>query len=325
MSLPPAPAPFTDADYELIATAVLETARGRWFLSEHARRNRHADTRLVLQAIERLEHSIAQRANAIEADRMHLNLIDMMKAIARTKAEIAVLKPAGETGGKIEDASSELDAIVGTTEKATSDILAAAERIQEIAWTMREQGIDASICDLIDAHTTEVYTACSFQDLTGQRIRKVINVMRFLEARIDAMIKIWRLDDIEMVAVDVTDAAPSLTNGPAMPGEGLQQQAIDALLADQGTEDVFWCDSEKNGSHDSRNLGDFDLDDLEVLQPARDQKPAPAASDGRARIPATAPLASPPGPRAGKPADSMAAREEGVQSLTPAERQALFS
>ena len=324
MSLPPVPAPFTDADYELIATAVLETARGRWFLSEHARRNRHADTRLVLRAIERLEHAIAQRANALEADRMHLNLIDMMKAITRTKAEIAVLKPAGDSGGKIEDASSELDAIVGTTEKATSDILAAAERIQEIAWTMREQGIDASVCDLIDAHTTEIYTACSFQDLTGQRIHKVINVMRFLEARIDAMIKIWRLDDLEMVAVDRDPAAPSPTNGPAMPGEGFEQQAIDDFLAVERTEDVFWCDSEKNGGRDSRNLSDFDLDDLEVLEPARDEMPVPVAPEGLAKAPATA-LASPQSPKAEKPADSMAAADEGVQSLTPAERQALFS
>ena len=57
----PAPAPFSDADYEMIAAAVLETARGRWFLAEHARRNRHADTRLVLEAIEKLERTFAHR------------------------------------------------------------------------------------------------------------------------------------------------------------------------------------------------------------------------------------------------------------------------
>ncbi len=85
-------------------------------------------------------------------------------------------------------------AIVQATEKATSDILACAERIQEMAWTLREQGVESEVCDLLDANATEVYTACSFQDITGQRTRKVIGVLRYLEDRINAMIGIWGLD-----------------------------------------------------------------------------------------------------------------------------------
>ena len=50
-----------------------------------------------------------------------------------------------------------------------------------MAWTLREQGLEATVCDLLDAKATEVYTACSFQDLTGQRTRKVIGVLRYLE------------------------------------------------------------------------------------------------------------------------------------------------
>ena len=84
--------------------------------------------------------------------------------------------------------------MVQATESATSDILECAERIQEIAWTLREQGQDAEVCDLLDAKATEVYTACSFQDLTGQRTRKVIGVLHYLEGRINAMIEIGGLD-----------------------------------------------------------------------------------------------------------------------------------
>ena len=326
MSLPPAPAPLTDADYEAIAAAVLETARGRWFLSEHARRNRHADTRLVLQAIERLEHSIAQRAMTIESDRMHLDLVDMMNAITRTKAEIAALKPGGEHAGRIVEASNELDAIVETTAKATSDILAAAERIQEIAWTMREQGIEASICDLLDSNTSEVYTACSFQDLTGQRIRKVIQVFRFLEARIDAMIRIWRLDDLELVPADNTVVEASLVNGPARPVQDLQQQAIDDLMAVQSTEDVFWREN-ATGNRDPRNLGEFDLDDLEVFDAPADERRAASAApatDTAATAPAITPDDRPPTTKSDAKTDA-AARGDGIESLSPTERLALFS
>ena len=47
-----------EADYEAIETALRETERGRWFLAEHARRNRAAETRLLLQAIEKLERVV---------------------------------------------------------------------------------------------------------------------------------------------------------------------------------------------------------------------------------------------------------------------------
>ena len=326
MSQPPAPAPLTDADYEAIAAAVLETARGRWFLAEHARRNRHADTRLVLKAIERIEQAIAARSNALENDRLRLNLVDMMNAIARTKAEIAAIKPDGETVGRIDAASGELDAIVATTEKATSDILAAAEHIQEIAWTMREQGIDPAICDLIDAHTTEVYTACSFQDLTGQRTHKVIQVLRFLEARIDAMIKIWRLDELEMVPAEESGAPAKRSGEPASPDDDLQQQAIDDLLAARRREDVFWRDAEVTAGRDPRDTERFDLDDLEVFEPQAQPRTAAdtAAANTAEKAPPTAPENEPQAvrPRERKDAE---ARGDGIDALSPAERLALFS
>jgi chemotaxis regulatin CheY-phosphate phosphatase CheZ len=132
--------------------------------------------------------------------------------------------------GKIEDAAVELDAIVSTTEQATSEILAAAEQVQEIAWTLREQGTEASVCDKLDELMTQTYTACSFQDLTGQRIRKIVNVLNFLEARIEAMNLIWGKHESVAVAAEAPSMEASLLNGPALPGRGLQQFAIDELL-----------------------------------------------------------------------------------------------
>ena len=75
MTNPPS-ALMTDADYEAIMSAVLETARGRWFLAEHMRRNRQADTKLVLNAIRRLEHSLRGQPEAFRAERMRLDLVD---------------------------------------------------------------------------------------------------------------------------------------------------------------------------------------------------------------------------------------------------------
>jgi chemotaxis regulatin CheY-phosphate phosphatase CheZ len=218
-----------DSDYAAIEEAVLETARGRWFLAEYARRNRQADTQMLLTAIARLEDVIRGNSALNAADRLRGGLIDMAKAIAQTRAEIAAIKPP-DAGGRIDEAKEELDSIVQTTEQATSDILAAAEQIQEIAWTAREQGLTPATCDFLDRQATDIYTACAFQDLTGQRTRKVIAILRYLEARIQAMIDIWGADPSAEVQASVRPVAQPLLSGPAKPGQGLAQADVDRMM-----------------------------------------------------------------------------------------------
>ena len=171
-------------------------------------------------------------------DRIRFDLVEMAKAIARTKTEIAAIKPDADHHGKFGEASEELDSVVQQTEAATSDILACAERIQEMAWTLREQGLEAEVCDLLDAKATEVYTACSFQDLTGQRTRKVIEVLRYLEGRINAMIDIWGLDGAmaaEAAETRAVETDKALLNGPAKPGQGLDQADVDMVMGPAAT------------------------------------------------------------------------------------------
>ena len=232
MSNLPVPMPLSEADYDMIESAVLETTRGRWFLAEYARRNRHADTTMLLGAIERLEASLRGEATPRLVDRLRFDLVEMANSIVRTKAEIATIKPDADQHGKFGEATEELDSIVQATETATSEILAAAEQVQEIAWTLREQGLDPMVCDTLDARATEIYTACSFQDLTGQRTSKVIEVMRYLEGRINAMIDIWGLRGTMSAEAEVAAEASQadVLSGPARPGYGLDQSGVDVVM-----------------------------------------------------------------------------------------------
>lgn len=310
----PPPAPMTDTDYETILDAVLETARGRWFLAEHMRRNRQADTQLVLKAIGQLERSLQERPSVVGAERMRLDLVDMANAISRTKSEIASIKPAEDREGKIGVASNELDAIVETTEKATSEILATVERIQEVAWTLREQGTDPAVCDVLDRQTTEAYTACSFQDLTGQRIRRIVNVMRFLEARIDAMIDILRISERDAPEAESEDP---LRSGPAGPGAGLAQSEIDELIAVDRSDDVCWREppAAAEGEIACEVAADLEMDEARIVSAAL---PAPPVTTGDTD--AAAAPAAPPAP------SRLSARlREAIEALSPAERMALFS
>jgi chemotaxis protein CheZ len=286
MPLPPALMPLSEADYEAIEAAVVETNRGRWFLAEYAKRNRHADTKMLLTAIDRLEAAIRGERTAESVDRIRFDLVEMAKAIARTKAEIAAIKPDIEQAGKFGEATEELDSIVSATEAATSDILAAAEQIQEVAWTLREQGLDPEVCDLLDTKATAVYTACSFQDLTGQRTRKVIQVLRYLEGRINAMIDIWGLDStMAAEAAETTRAREgeaALGSGPARRGYGLDQADVDIVMGPAAT---------------AAPMQEGEAAEVEWVAPA--PKPAPPT-------PASDPLAP-------------------LNALTPEEKIALFS
>lgn len=222
--------PISNADYDAIEVAVMETERGRWFLKEYARRNRNADTQVLLDAISRLEQAVAGDRVAQDVDRLRSNLKEMATAIVRTKTEIAAIHAIEQEHSHLFAASEALDAITRTTEQATSDILAAAEHIQESAWTLREDGASPAMCDDLDRRATEIYTACSFQDLTAQRIAKIIQTLRYLEGRINAMIAIWdESESAPMPGMPASELDLSAMSGAPEPVD-LDQSDIDSVI-----------------------------------------------------------------------------------------------
>jgi len=329
----------SEADFEAIAAAVNETERGRWFLAEYARRNRHADTERVLEAVTRLERSLAVRSDASPAETIRSTIADMAEAIARTKAEIAAIRPSEDNFGTISNATIELDAIVSTTELATSEILASAERVQEIAWTLREQGLDTSFCDQLDGLMTQTYQACSFQDLTGQRIRKVVNVLHFLEERIEAMNLIWGGKDTRGLKAETPSIEASLLNGPALPGEGLEQLGVDEILDPEAAASEPVPASAATASPEvlaeAKAIADAEalIEDIIWEDAPLDENPAEEAIEAAAKLIAdnlaatTAPLApeTPEPDATPEPQPKPAAKASPIASLTPAEKLALFS
>ena len=211
-----------EAEYETIEAAVMETARGRWFLAEFAQRNRTADTTMLLDAIGRLEQAVTGERAVQSMDRVRFDLMEMAKAIARTKSEIAAIQSPDQEQSRLVEASETLDAIVRTTERATSEILGAAEHVQEAAWTLRENGADEELCGELDRRATEIYTACSFQDLTAQRTGKIVNALRYLEGRINAMMDIWGGEE---------QAEPAPAPGRGWSSE-LSQGDVDTVIID---------------------------------------------------------------------------------------------
>jgi chemotaxis protein CheZ len=233
-------------DYAALESALSAFPRGRWFLAEYARRNRTAETDMLLEAIAKLETAVLKPQRQAPPGNVFADLVEMSEAIARTRREIAQIRPPQHFDKQLISATEELDHIVEATERATSDILQAAEEIQEVAWTLRERGTEIELCDRIDQRATDIYTACSFQDITGQRTGKVVRALRFIEQRINAMIEIWGVDDIAFKIDDIAarmeafaEAAgrdgERLLNGPQRKGEGLRQDDVDHMLSERET------------------------------------------------------------------------------------------
>jgi hypothetical protein len=177
--------PLDERDFDAIEAAVMETERGRWFLGEFARRNRLGETRLLLDAINRLEQNTGGPRPPEEADLVRAELAAMAATLGRAAAEL----------GPGEDGASALDGFarsVGTMEAAATDIHDAAERVSEIAWRFREAGASAALCGELEKAAAEISTACAFTGLTAGRAKRLAEALRAIGQRMEALPPGWR-------------------------------------------------------------------------------------------------------------------------------------
>src|SRR3954469_3921737 len=132
-----------EQDYDAISEAFMETARGRWFLGEYAKRNRNADTSMVLDAVAKIEETLAAQRQPVVEDRLPEALVEIRRAIREAETiAIAAFDPAA------------IEASLGPIQRGV-------RIIREISWRWREIGADGRICDLIDSQLTAIDAACA--------------------------------------------------------------------------------------------------------------------------------------------------------------------
>ncbi|MBR0995261.1 hypothetical protein JQ580_31585 [Bradyrhizobium japonicum] len=184
-----------EQDYDAIREAFMETARGRWFLGEYARRNRNADTSMVLDAVAKIEETLAAQRQPVVEDRLPEALVEIRRAIHE----------------------AETSAIAAFDPTAIQASLAAIPRgvriIKEISWRWREIGADGRICDLIDSQLASIEAACGQVSIIDPRVE--------LKAAFDLL-----RDRVEQTDGGATpqpasaaDAAPAETAPAAMASE----------------------------------------------------------------------------------------------------------
>lgn len=154
-------------------------------------------------------------------------------AIERTRREIAELRQEQETGRTCD----ELHAVIQGTEQATNTILSTAEAVdiltRGLAKRARDEATRADVLAIQD-HMQTIFEACNFQDLSGQRISKVVKTVAFVEERIAEMLRLWFGPGPAAVSKPTPrerNGEAALLNGPALAGTAsVSQDAIDAMF-----------------------------------------------------------------------------------------------
>ena len=149
--------------------------------------------------------------------------------ISRTRDEIAQLRPNDIRDQRIPGAGAELEALVSDTERATETIMSEAEAVM----CSETEDIDAYKAEVMES-MTKIIEACSFQDLTGQRVSKVVSSLKHIEERVARFAQSMGVNDADATEQEIEEAKRREQlhlNGPAIGGPEVAQDDIDALLA----------------------------------------------------------------------------------------------
>ncbi|GAB5388371.1 MAG: hypothetical protein Alpg2KO_13390 [Alphaproteobacteria bacterium] len=190
----------------------------------------------VLHIVETVIGSMQGDLTASEV-KLYSELDALASFIQKARNDIAAIRPDRINRQHIPSATDELDAIVGATEKATGSILDSVEIFEDAA-----SHLEGEIADKANEAVMNIYEACNFQDITGQRITKVVNALKDIEGRVSSILTKFgeeigvnfdELPDDEDDKVECEkDAGRSLAEGPQLDGAGMDQASIDALLDD---------------------------------------------------------------------------------------------
>jgi chemotaxis protein CheZ len=178
-------------------------------------------------------------APALTDDQLKAEVVSLVQYIRRFREEIAQMVSRDGERTRFQSMSEQLDEIMDATEGATHSILERMENVDTLVEKLREtddRDAREKLCDELNGETMQAMEACTFQDITGQRVTKIVRSMKFVEERVNAMVSLWGTDTIEQMAAqyghdDVADEDEKLLNGPALPSEAsISQDEIDKLF-----------------------------------------------------------------------------------------------
>ena len=164
------------------------------------------------------------------------NLNALFRYVDRVRVEIASLNKSGNGDDQFMTMSHQLDGVVEATKEASDRIMDAVEKSNDASGMLRDLLTDPAQMELLDRiadSNNVVCEACAFQDLTGQRVTKIVKSVCYVEDRVTALRAIWgdrELDAVDLGPKDERTEDEKLLNGPQMSAEAISQDEIDKLF-----------------------------------------------------------------------------------------------
>ena len=170
-----------------------------------------------------------------ESEILRTELSGLFQYMQRVRQEIAAISRPSDEEFQFGSMGEQLDAIVKATEKATNTIMEATENTLnavEILRTVVTNPMHAPQIDKVTKNCNDILEACSFQDITGQRVNKVVKSITYVEERVNALVEVWGKEELDKVEVQIIEKSEDekLLAGPQLEGKGLSQIEIDALF-----------------------------------------------------------------------------------------------
>ena len=162
-----------DTEYRAIETALLETARGRWFLAEHGRRARRLDGNALEEALRKLSSTLRQPPALLGT---------LQREVESILAEI-------ETARTANLAKSSTEGSGDSGPSNTQNILKAAEDLHELAWKLQADETNTGSCEAIARQVARIYAMSRMQSAESQRARQFGDALSGLESRLSALLQ----------------------------------------------------------------------------------------------------------------------------------------
>ena len=194
-------------------------------MNAQAQYDRSKVVQIVNSVITKMEGSSTDALKSLSTELQSLG-----EAIERIKVELAEARTGDVPDNHVPTATEELDAVVSSTKQATDDIMNACDAISAAAAGAPNEA-------KITEQTNKIYEACSFQDITGQRIKKVVKVLNEVETKVGRLLHLLGHGDgsrKELMAKPIEDTRTDddkLMSGPQLPGNAMSQEDIHKQLA----------------------------------------------------------------------------------------------
>lgn len=169
--------------------------------------------------IDSIEHSINDNNRSIYDE-----LIVIADHIRKLREDISSIDPQNIAEHHIPGATMELGEVVKSVEEAAHTILDTTEAIQSTVLEMQDETLKNQLLQ----HITRIFEACNFQDLTGQRITKVMTTLEFIEKAVQKVLSLPIAKGIK--ATQPKDDKDPLLNGPQLSGQAPSQDDIDKIF-----------------------------------------------------------------------------------------------